>query len=193
MELREALNNFGMTLDELKGHNEKSLKRIYRQKAVKLHPDNKETGSEKAFVACRVAYIVLKDALQNGIDTEIINEKIDTSNKYSKVYNISFEDLLNSFKSRDIAKFNNGVWIIKFKIHLKLNGTQFTVNCSTNKNARDEYRLALYIPYNSGDKLDININGEEKTIILKDIGNNTLFNFQYLAKVTVCVINDSEE
>lgn len=186
MTTQKALSIF--QLGSISNVDDKSLKKRYLKLAKIMHPDEVGESGEQAFKDLGIAYAILKNALKNSVDAVCI---VNSTN-YSKVNYIAFEDLISSFKNGDIQKFTSNTWIIRFKLKFNLSGTDFELVASVNKNKKDEYSLVVYLPYTVGDKLKLDFYGENKELILSDIGSNIFINYQYLAKITIHIMKDSD-
>lgn len=190
MTVQKALYIF--QLNSLSSTDEKSLKKRYLKLAKVMHPDVVGKSGEQAFKELGIAYAILKNALNNPLDLENVQTNTVNNAAYSKVNYVTFENLINDFKNHDAQKFNSGTWVIRFKLKFTLAGNDFELMASAHRNKKDEYSLVVHLPYEAGDNLKLDFYGFSKELTLSDIGSKIFINYDYLAKITIHIMKDSD-
>ena len=187
MTFQKALSIF--QLSSLENTDAKALKKRYLKFVKVMHPDVVGDSGEKDFKELGIAYTILRNALNNPLGRTVT---VNSSKHYEKAEYISFEDLIKCFESRDVQKFINKTWIINFKILFTIDNDQFELVVSADKNKNDEYNLMVYLPFNDGDRVKVDFYGINKELALSGIGSRIFINYNYLAKITIHIMRDSD-
>lgn len=187
MTFQKALSIF--QLSSLENTDAKALKKRYLKFVKVMHPDVVGDSGEKDFKELGIAYTILRNALNNPLGRTVT---VNSSKHYEKAEYISFEDLIKCFESRDVQKFINKTWIINFKILFTIDNDQFELVVSAAKNKNDEYNLMVYLPFNDGDRVKVDFYGINKELALSGIGSRIFINYNYLAKITIHIMRDSD-
>lgn len=188
MTFQKALSIF--QLSSLESTDAKALKKRYLKLVKVMHPDVVGESGEKAFKELGIAYTILKNALNNSFERTITVN--NTGKHYEKAEYISFEELIKCFENRDVQKFVGKTWIINFKVLFKTSVGQLELVMSAAKNKNDEYNLVVYLPFEDGEKLEVDFYGINKELTLSGIGSRIFINYNYLAKITIHVMRDSD-
>lgn len=148
-----------------------SLKKHYRKLIKKYHPDNKNIGSEDKTKDINNAYRYL---IRNGFDT-VIKPSITLGN------------LINKYKLRDRNLSDD--LIVKSKAVIFYKSNMMNVECREVRNSKDIYNINYAFKYDLGDKAKVSVENQEKEVNLNSNLVSVEFNFEYLVRLRVNIVN----
>lgn len=158
MNLKEAMDLYFKSEDDLFVFNESSFKKKYRTLCKIYHPDNKQNSKSEEFLDIHNAYVIIKDALETyGNDYERLWINYKNNNKFTSVVDSHSTNTSNSNNtkydvpdnlSNMIASILSSISILKGYIYKHYHNFNFP---------NDEYLADYLIKFKYPSKYDLKI------------------------------------